>query len=220
MEKEFLEDRSLVYGFFSQCFSYPDNDLLGLFENGKVEEYLKGFHYLNLDTPDEIGKIVSYFKEFPAPEVTLKELQKEYTRLFINARPHVIAPPYSSIYLDGIWRVWGESTSEIIKLYTLAGVKIVDDFHDIPDHIATELEFASCLIDGQIRDGENSPTRKQSLVSIEKRFLNEHLFRWACAFFRRVIEGTKITFYKEIALLAQKFVEGEIERRKFEKVQN
>jgi len=45
------------------------------------------------------------------------------------------------------------------------------------------------------------------LNSIEKRFFESHLFKWAPLFFHKVTECSRVTFYREIALLARRFVE-------------
>ena len=37
---------------------------------------------------------------FARSDDLIEELQIEYTRLFINGVPHVVAPPYGSVYLD------------------------------------------------------------------------------------------------------------------------
>jgi putative dimethyl sulfoxide reductase chaperone len=79
------------------------------------------------------------------------ELQKEYTRLFVNAIPKVEAHPYGSLYLEKDGLVWGLTTVEAVKLYIEAGLKMADDFKDVPDHFATELEFMWYLVREELK---------------------------------------------------------------------
>jgi TorA maturation chaperone TorD len=181
----------------SCCFAHPDRELLELFDSARLEEFLRSWRYLGFGTSEEIGRITGWQKEFASHDAALRELQKEYTRLFVNACPRVVAPPYSSVYLGGQRRVWGSSMAK--------------DFHDIPDHIAAELEFASYLIVQQCKRADNG-TDDGKLADIENRFLANHLLRWAPAFLSLVIECSRTTFYQVVASLARQFVEWEEKR--------
>ena len=51
----------------------------------------------------------------------------------------------------------------------------------------------------------------------EKKFVDEHLFRWIPDFCEKVIEGAESPFYREIARLTRSFIEFEAqELKKFE----
>ena len=206
---EFSIARAVIYRVLARCFSYPDRELVGLFDSGRIEEFLESWQYVGLDPTESIAKAADWLAQWPSQETALKELEKEYTRLFVNAYTGVIAPPYSSVYLNKERLVWGKSTAEVARLYEATGLGIADNFHDIPDHIAAELEFASYLIAEQQKGEQDGSCHTQELASIEKKLLREHLFRWAPAFFSRVIEYSKVTFYREIARLGQQLIDYE-----------
>lgn len=202
--------RAVIYRLLSHCFSYPDRELLGLFDRARTEEYLESWRCLVLDASEEMASILGWLENCPSYEAALEELEREYTRLFVNAYPGVVAPPYSSVYLDADQKVWGPSTAEAVRLYEAAGLRIANDFHEVPDHIAAELEFASYLIEEQQKDrGEDSSRPRQGLASLEKGFLANHLLAWATAFFGRVAEGSTAIFYRIMAHLARQFLERE-----------
>jgi len=203
--------RAVIYRFLSRCFSHPERELLELFDSARLEEPLQSWRYLGLEASEGIARAVDWLAGWPGREAALLELEKEYTRLFVTAYPKVVAPPYSSVYLDEQRRVWGASTAEAARLYEAAGLGMSRDFHDLPDHIAVELEFASHLISEQQKRAGGNDSTVRDLASIEKRFLAEHLFRWAPAFFSRVGEQSRTTFYQAIAELAQQFVEWDAE---------
>ena len=69
----------------------------------------------------------------------------DYTRLFLGPN-HIAAKPYGSIWLEGQNSVMGDSTMAVKKLYEASGFDISEDFHEVPDHIAVELEFLYLLI--------------------------------------------------------------------------
>jgi TorA maturation chaperone TorD len=188
--------RAVIYRVLAWCFSYPDRQLIELFYSARLEEFLQSWRYLGLDATDNMARLGGWLEEYPDRDAALQELEREYTRLFVNAYPGVVTPPYSSVYLGKDRLVWGSSASEAVQLYRAAGLGIAQDFHDIPDHIAAELEFASYLVAEQQKAGEDSSARSSELVSIEKRFLEGHLFKWAPVFFSRVIEESRASFYR------------------------
>jgi DMSO reductase family type II enzyme chaperone len=202
--------RAVIYRFLSRCFSHPERELLELFDSARLEEPLQSWRYLGLEASEGVARAVDWLAGWPGREAALLELEKEYTRLFVTAYPKVVAPPYSSVYLDEQPQVWGASTAEAARLYEAAGLGMSRDFHDLPDHISVELEFASYLISEQQKRASNDSTVRD-LASIERRFLAEHLFRWAPAFFSRVSEQSRIAFYQDVAELAQRFVEWDAE---------
>ncbi len=203
--------RAVIYRFFSCCFSYPDATVLEMVTGSGGGEYLDAQASVGRDASEDMARVTSLLQSL-SPQGALIELQKEYTRLFINAVPRIPAPPYSSVFLDRDGLVWGESTSRAVRLYEAAGLNVAEDFGDIPDHISAELEFASYLVLEEWKSRESAPDRADELASIEREFLMEHLLLWAVPFFNRVSEHANLTFYGVLSSLAVDFIEGEIKR--------
>jgi len=199
--------RAVLYRFFSRCFSYPDMDLLKLFEGDILTEYLEAWRVLGLDASEETAKVTGWL-ESAGPEAALSQLQLEYTRIFVNAFPSIPTPPYSSVYLGKDRLVWGPSTAQAARLYEAAGLYPSADFAEIPDHIAAEVEFVSYLILEQQKPGQEGVTSRE-LASIEKQFLTDHFFKWIPQFLNRVAENTTTVFYSGIPTIALKFTEFE-----------
>ena len=202
--------RAVIYRFLSRCFSHPDKDLLELFDSARIEEFLQSWRYLGLESLEDIDKAANWLAKWLSQEAALLELDKEYTRLFITAYPKVVAPPYSSVYLGSEKLVWGRSTAEVARLYESAGLGISREYHDIPDHIAAEFEFASYLIGEQLKPSEHGSFSAERLSFIEKKLLIEHLHRWAPAFFNRVVECSSAGFYQATALMGRQFIDWDI----------
>ena len=209
--------RLLIYGHLARSFSYPDADLVSSLLGGEIDEYAECYRYLGIKPDESVGKIVSWLRECSDQQTALKELEVEYTRLFITAYPKIPAPPYASIYLEDDWLVWGNTTVQALEIYREAGLKVSDDFRDVPDHIAAELEFVSYLISSQLKAEEKGNIGRHSkMSSIQERFLVDHLLKWSIFFFDKVIESTGSTFYRESSALAREFMQAEISRLSIE----
>ena len=210
LDEQMNTSRAVIYRFLSQRFSHPDRALIELFNSARLEEFLQAWCCLCLDSSEDIDKVAGWLAKWPRQEAALLELEKEYTRLFITAYPRAVAPPYSSLYLDSERLIWGSSTAEVAKMYEATGLTMSESFHDIPDHIAAELEFASYLIAEQLKGDEQGSPSTERLVSFEKRLLTEHLHKWAPAFFKQVAEYPTATFYGMIAEVASRFIVWDI----------
>ena len=205
--------RLLIYGHLARSFSYPDADLIKFFLDGEMDEYAESYRYLGIEPDESIRKIISWLQERSEQKSALRNLEVEYTRLFITAYPRIPAPPYASIYLEDDLQVWGNSTIEALEIYREAGLRVSDDFRDVPDHIAAELEFVSYLISSELKAKEKADDeRLAKMSSIHERFLANHLLRWAISFFDKVIESTSSAFYRESSTLARKLIEAEKSR--------
>jgi len=202
--------RAAVYRFMSRCFSHPDVELIQIFDSTALKEFLQCWSDLGLEHPANVDTAINWLSKWSNHETALLELDKEYTHLFISAYPRVVAPPYSSLYLSSEKLIWGNSTADVAKMYEAAGLTMSEGYHDVPDHISAELEFASYLIAEQLKSDEQGSPASEQLLALEKRLLTEHLYKWAPDFFNRVVEYSMMTFYGMMAELANRFIEWDI----------
>jgi TorA maturation chaperone TorD len=140
-----------------------------------------------------------------------ESLLVDYTRLFLGPT-HALAQPYGSIWLDGPKIVMGESTVALLEIYEAGGFKIAEDFRELPDHIAAELEFLYLLIYRQNethRIGE--PEAVRANAALRERFLTEHLSRWVGPFAAAVSAGAQSTFYRSLSKITERFVAMEVD---------
>ena len=134
------------------------------------------------------------------------DLLLDYTRLFLGPN-EVIAQPYGSVWLSGEKILMQDSTMAVLQLYREGGFEIDEDFRELPDHIAVELEFLYLLIyrENQAQQvGEVDALR--STASLRKRFLDEHLGVWIGPFTAAIRVGAKSAFYRELAEFTNRFV--------------
>ncbi len=154
--------------------------------------------------PDLAARARRLGEEFRAagPE----DLLIDYTRLFLGPT-QILATPYGSAWMTGETTLMQDSTMAVQALYEEGDFEIDEDFRELPDHIAAELEFLYLLI-----YRENEARRKDdaealtAMTSLRKRFLNEHLGSWVGPFAAAVRVGAQCGFYRELAELTERFV--------------
>jgi TorA maturation chaperone TorD len=129
----------------------------------------------------------------------IEELLVDYTRLFlgpVDAR----ANPYGSVWLGPDGLAMQDSTMAVVGLYEEGGFELSEDFRDLPDHVAAELEFLYLLL---FREGRAGAA---AAAALRKRLLAEHLGRWIGPFSEAVKAGAQCAFYRELADLTERFV--------------
>jgi TorA maturation chaperone TorD len=139
----------------------------------------------------------------------LQTLLVDYTRLFL-APEGALAQPYGSVWLTGAQPLMQESTLAIIALYDEGGFELAEDFRDLPDHVAAELEFLYALLFReaqalQQKDGGSADAAR----ALRRRLLAEHLGRSTPPFAAAMRAGAHTPFYRELATLTALFVERE-----------
>ncbi len=123
----------------------------------------------------------------------IEDLQIEYTRLFINGVPHVVAPPYASVYMDQ--SIQGSFALKTLNFYREKGF-VMGKNADLPDHLIHELEFLSLLA------REQDPAGEEEFLST--------LFRpWYSHFYPRVATETRHPYYRMVVTLIDFFTKEE-----------
>ncbi len=153
---------------------------------------------------------------FEKPEIELLEdLAVEYAALFLGPGKHI--PPHESVHhkrSDGDWgKLWGKSTVEVKKFIESAGLDYKEAYTGLPDHISVEFEFMQQVTlreEQALSEGDKEGALY--CLKMEKKFIEEHLFRWIPAFCEKIISRAELPFYREMAALTIKFMEFEKEK--------
>jgi TorA maturation chaperone TorD len=137
------------------------------------------------------------------------ELLIDYTRLFLGPVA-ALAQPYGSVWLERRQSLMQESTQAVIALYAEAGFEAAEDFRDLPDHIAAELEFLYLLLFRRAEAARNADAASAMRhAELQRRFLAEHLGRWVGPFTAEVGAGAQTALYRQLAQLTDAFVRSE-----------
>jgi TorA maturation chaperone TorD len=100
-----------------------------------------------------------------------------------------------------------ESTVAVQQLYAEGGFEIGEDFRELPDHVAAELEFLYLLIFRETEaQGKGDLDVLAAVTDLRKRFLAAHLGVWIGPFTAAVRNGAQTVFYRELADLSERCV--------------
>ncbi len=195
--------RSLAYQALSQGLLYPDATwLAGL--PAWQETLAQALAPLG---PDE-QPLAAAWAALPADAAqAVQRLQVEHTRLFINAVPHVLAPPYASAY-SGEGLLMGPPAEAAIQAYRQAGLAFTPDDHTLPDHLAAELEFMAFLCQEEETARANGDvTAAEVRRSQQQVFLSSQLLSWVPAWAQRAQQADRSGFYRALAALIVSWLE-------------
>lgn len=141
-------------------------------------------------------------------EQALRTLEIEYNRLFVGpGRPQ--APPYESVYRDPRGLVMGPAARAVERRYAEAGLALEPGYHDLPDHVATELGFMAYLA---TQEAEAQDEDTLAWLDRERTFLRDHLTVWLPRFCQRVRKASQHPFYAALAELTMTFVSLDVQR--------
>ncbi|KAF0217274.1 MAG: cytoplasmic chaperone TorD family [Geobacteraceae bacterium] len=123
------------------------------------------------------------------------ELTLVYARLFVG--PFSLgAPPYGSFYLEPEKKVMGETTVAVQEFYRQAGLALDEDFTELHDHMAVELEFISYLLRSAVSEAaERGEAASTEWVDRRREFLRRFLVGWYGDFCAAIREATDNPFY-------------------------
>lgn len=142
------------------------------------------------------------FSEKMATSVTQyneEDLLVEYARLFVGPN-ELLAPPYGSVYLEEGRKVMGESTAGVMEFYKAEGLTMDEQFQNLPDHIAAEMEFMYYLAYHQVEALEKNDTEKAvHFLNRQEIFLRTFLCPWVAPFCEKIKQGTENGFYQALA---------------------
>ncbi|ARM75328.1 TorD/DmsD family molecular chaperone [Acidianus manzaensis] len=118
----------------------------------------------------------------------------EFTSCFINDFKHVKCPPYESWYMEKT--IYGKSAQEVLEEYLKYGIY---PQKQLPDHIATEMEFVSYLF----------------FIKEEKKanaFIINHILNWTPKLVDDIIKHSHGEYAKLIGESLKSLIESESKR--------
>lgn len=156
---------------------------------------------------EEYARVLDFDVSAPVPAIrsalgqggpdVVQRLNVESTYLFKVGSKEPPAPPYESVWVDPERLVLGPSVHSVLAAYHEAGVKVAADSGDlVPDHFCRECEFvAHCCVQAAQALERFHQEQADEWCSRAERFLDEHLSRWAPAFFEAVIAAERSEFF-------------------------
>jgi DMSO reductase family type II enzyme chaperone len=206
MEISVTLDRSSIYRLLSGAFLYPDEQLFANIQDGAAVKELRA-----CARGPVLGDRADFFNAIQDLEsslegVTLEGLQAEHRRVF----GHTISkecPPYETEYGGAhIFRQTHE-LGDIAGFYRAFGLEVSDENRERLDHISAQLEFMHFLAYKEAYAREHHGKKETEICwEAQRKFLKEHLGRWAPLFLERLADKAENGFYKELAQLTRNFL--------------
>ena len=183
---DFMRDRATVFKFLSAI--YRDEIPKELLSKMKDEKFLAAISKVSGGE-----KLAEVMKNADVDEL-FKELRYEYADIFLNAGVTPVFP-YESVYVTGEPVVMQEPVFKVRKFFREAGVHKSEEYPDLDDHIAVELEFMAYLCE-------------KEKVELQANFVAEH-FKWMKDFCDNLKKYSQADFYKAVAELTESIVSME-----------
>lgn len=194
--------RATIYRLLSACFYQPEDCF--------ITDDLFGQLTTALNSVDSTLEELAKNMEAAFCQLKQEQLLGDYSRLFLGPF-EILAKPYGSVYLDGEKVVMGDSTMNAKACYREADFDVADNFREMPDHIAVELEFLYLLCFKQnealAADNRLDLMRWQEIETV---FLRNHLGRWAGDFCGKVRKHAETDFYRLLAKLTDKYLSRQL----------
>jgi TorA maturation chaperone TorD len=187
--------------YLAACYYEPSTDFA---EGHLFDSMLAAASALGPDLAESARKLGAAFVA-----QDMQTLLVDYTALFIGpAQPR--AMPYASFWLTDDQSMRHEATTAVLDFYEQGGLDVSEDIHELPDHIAVELEFLYALIFARNQAQVGGSTEElETADALHRRFAAEHLGVWIGPFATAVSAGAASAFYKELADLTARFVRME-----------
>ncbi len=180
---------SHIFKLYSVVFSYPDKRLSNWIAHGDLDELFEIF----LTSGDQA--VIRYHQWRRGSDHLLDSLQSEYTRLFINAVPHLLAPPYASYYREKT--LFGSTTEMVLHLYERYNFQLSSNTVEMPDHIAIMLEFLYHLTEDSV------PWKEIKII------VKQHYKWWVPQWVARIKAHASLPFYEVSGSGLVNFLENE-----------
>ena len=199
-----LRRRAETYRLLAAVFgTEPTAEVLDRLRHPDVVE---AFESLGVNVAMELDRLEA---EPGGRQGLVDEIQCEYTRVFVGPGKHV--GPYESLHRDDHpAQHWGPSTAEVKRFIEHHGLSYDEEFQGMPDHISIEFQFIAMLADVEadaIERGEHEKVGQSR--EIQRTFYREHIVGWVPTFCDKVVECTKLEFYKSFARIAKAVVEAD-----------
>ena len=212
--------RALIYRFLATGYRYPEAESIGtLCEQGHgIPEALAA---VGDSAADDLSEQLSRLQDTAsqdtasqdtasqdtAPDGTMDDLATEYVAMFGHA-VRGACPLYEAEYGESDERLQQpHELSDLSAFYQAFGLELSADVRDRVDFIAVECEFMAFLCLKQAYAEEHNKADLAAIaVDAQRKFLHDHLGRWAPAFARRVLERTDHALYRPLAQLTLTFV--------------
>jgi DMSO reductase family type II enzyme chaperone len=189
--------RSRLYRLLADGFLYPDQAFFAALQAGRYrDEVIAACEPLAYGLEPAFDGLVA--------SGSYIDFQAAYLRLFEIGLGVPPCPLYSGIYRGGRKAVM----EELVRFYNFFGLSTQQGAGELPDHLATELEFMHFLAFKELAALHRAED-PSSYRRAQHDFLERQLVSWLPELEARVGRLTPPPFYAALTMLANAFIHGE-----------
>lgn len=200
--------RGGTYRFLSVAFLYPDGAMVSGLKEG-LTEVKAILPHLSDGEGDGLKEALTVIS---SKDLSLDALRDEYRQTF----GHTISqecPPYETQYGSAHLFQQAQRLGDIAGFYRVFGLEVSDRAKERLDHIAVELEFMGFLAFKEAYALTHHGEEKASICrDAQRKFLEEHLARWAPLFAELLSRKAPEGLYRHLASCLGAFLTAECQR--------
>ncbi len=205
--------RAFIYRYLATAFEYPAAEQWLWLVDRQVQRSFAGAVPFTSGGATTVGAAEAMLNAFTA-ECYQAHVQ-DYVALFGHAARGscpLNEIEYGDLKADPLFQP--HRLADLAAFYRAFGLEVGPDGKERHDHISVELEFMSVLAVKEAFALENQLDEEQLAAcrDAEKKFLREHLGRWAPAFCRRLASAAATSSMTALAAMTQQFVADECRR--------
>ncbi len=195
--------RACVYQLLSQALIYPDDDVVAAMVETDLPQAREATAFLPVDLDPELAAFGDQMTDISA-----SELKSLHGHVF----SHVVAadcPPCEAFYTAK--EIFQETSelADIAGFYKAFGLTLAEN--ERVDHISVELEFMHFLTYKEAyAQTHHDPAKARFCRDTQRKFIRDHLGRWAVHFARLLDQKADGGYYSCLASLLEKFVSSEV----------
>ena len=191
-------ERGHVYELLCAVFRRP-LDARRL-ERLRAPQMLAAFRAAGIDPGENFAR--------DSTQTLLDRLAIDYTQLFHGPGGRIA--PYESIQTGDGPDLMGEAARDVRRFMAEVGFTVAPESGELPDHISVELAFMAELVRRETEAAHAGDAATAAFAaSLQRRFLAEHLGRWAGPFAHKVKARATTPFYAAMADLLAGFIDDE-----------
>jgi TorA maturation chaperone TorD len=214
-----------TYLLLATFMRLPTKAIVEDLNNGRVEQGIRallGDLQLLQSGRETSSKVLELLHSPLIRAVTLSELRSEYTRLFSHPDQPLVQPTEGSFlfFLDRPGDTGCRPAPRLFinpaaldaeRIYKKAGFECSSALQEPADTIYTELEFMHRLYQAKLTALQSDDRDAGDLVDeCLNEFTHNHLGKWAVAFFKAVVDNSKIDFYRAVGILGAAFIRSQL----------
>ena len=196
--------RSALYQLMSQALVYPSQEAVSALQEVDLPQAQRAAARL----PARVAPLLAAFGE-QLQSADATQLQTEHRRIFT----HILSldcPPCETFYTARHIFQETQELSDIGGFFRAFGLEIGDN--ERLDHISVELEFMHFLTYKEAYAlTHHGPAKARLCRDVQRKFVQDHLGRWASRFAQRLGQKANGGYYGCLASLVEAFLTAEVE---------